>query len=162
MGIEEFMQEAQVMKKMQHPNLVKLIGVCSTEMPMYIVTEFVPHGDMLSYLRRPGAEKEINRGAMLYICTQVADGMAYLELHKCIHRDLAARNCLVADELRVKIADFGMGRVIDDLYTARTGSKMPVKWSAPESLCYNAFSTASDVWSFGILLWEVLFASMMT
>eukprot|EP00039_Didymoeca_costata_P022212 m.3995 g.3995 ORF g.3995 m.3995 type:complete len:586 (-) comp2874_c0_seq1:954-2711(-) len=155
MGIEEFMREAQVMKKMQHPNLVQLIGVCSKDIPMYIVTEFIPHGDMLSYLRRPESKSEIDEKAKLHISTQVADGMAYLERHNCIHRDLAARNCLVADKLAIKIADFGMGRVIDDLYTARTGSKMPVKWSAPESLCYNAFSSASDVWSFGILLWEV-------
>eukprot|EP00036_Acanthoecidae_sp_10tr_P010434 CAMPEP_0182922166 /NCGR_PEP_ID=MMETSP0105_2-20130417/4623_1 /TAXON_ID=81532 ORGANISM="Acanthoeca-like sp., Strain 10tr" /NCGR_SAMPLE_ID=MMETSP0105_2 /ASSEMBLY_ACC=CAM_ASM_000205 /LENGTH=604 /DNA_ID=CAMNT_0025059763 /DNA_START=137 /DNA_END=1951 /DNA_ORIENTATION=+ len=156
MGIEEFMQEAQVMKKLKHPNLVTLIGVCSTDMPMLIVTEFVPNGDMLTYLRQPKAKKEMTQVAMLYVCAQVADGMAYLELHNCIHRDLAARNCLVADDLVIKIADFGMGRVIDDLYTARTGSKMPVKWSAPESLCYNAFSNKSDVWSYGILMWEVV------
>eukprot|EP00035_Acanthoeca_spectabilis_P021746 m.439974 g.439974 ORF g.439974 m.439974 type:complete len:604 (+) comp18449_c0_seq1:201-2012(+) len=156
MGIEEFMQEAQVMKKLKHPNLVTLIGVCSTDMPMLIVTEFIPHGDMLTYLRRREAKAEMTQRAMLYVCAQVADGMAYLELHNCIHRDLAARNCLVADDLVIKIADFGMGRVIDDLYTARTGSKMPVKWSSPESLCYNAFSNKSDVWSYGILMWEVV------
>eukprot|EP00040_Diaphanoeca_grandis_P023518 m.128105 g.128105 ORF g.128105 m.128105 type:complete len:599 (-) comp29314_c0_seq1:618-2414(-) len=156
MGIEEFMREAQVMKQMKHPNLVRLIGVCSAELPMYIVTEMVPHGDLLSYLRKQTSAKEINTKAKLYISSQVADGMSYLENKNVIHRDLAARNCLVADDLVIKIADFGMGRVIDDLYTAKTGSKMPVKWSAPESLCYNAFSSASDVWSFGILLWEVV------
>lgn len=80
MGIEEFMQEAQVMKKLKHPNLVTLIGVCSTDMPMLIVTEFIPHGDMLTYLRRREAKAEMTQRAMLYVCAQVADGMAYLEV----------------------------------------------------------------------------------
>lgn len=119
MGVDEFMKEAQVMKTLQHPNLVRLIGVCSTTLPMYIVTEFLPNGDLLTYMRRPEETKKLdgNLKAQLHICTQVADGMAYLEEHNCIHRDLAARNCLVGDNLEVKIADFGMGRVIDDLYT---------------------------------------------
>lgn len=80
MGIEEFMQEAQVMKKLKHQNLVTLIGVVSTDMPMLIVTEFIPHGDMLTYLRRREAKAEMTQRAMLYVCTQVADGMAYLEV----------------------------------------------------------------------------------
>lgn len=155
MEAQEFMQEAHVMKKLQHPNLVRLIGVCSIAMPMYIITEFVSKGDLLSYLRRPSSRKEIDTTGQLYIASQIAAGMTFLEKNKTIHRDLAARNCLVGENLVIKIADFGMGREIENLYTARTGTKMPVKWSAPEALCYNAFSIASDVWSFGIILWEI-------
>uniref|UniRef100_A0A3B3RTD7 IL2 inducible T cell kinase n=1 Tax=Paramormyrops kingsleyae TaxID=1676925 RepID=A0A3B3RTD7_9TELE len=96
------------------------------------------------------------QNALLGMCLDVCEGMAYLESTNFIHRDLAARNCLVSENQVVKVCDFGMTRfVLDDQYTSSLGSKFPVKWSAPEVIHYSKFSSKSDVWSFGVLMWEV-------
>uniref|UniRef100_A0A8C4T333 IL2 inducible T cell kinase n=1 Tax=Erpetoichthys calabaricus TaxID=27687 RepID=A0A8C4T333_ERPCA len=93
---------------------------------------------------------------LLGMCLDVCEGMAYLERANFIHRDLAARNCLVGENYEVKVSDFGMTRfVLDDQYTSSLGSKFPVKWSAPEVIQYSKFSSKSDVWSFGVVMWEV-------
>ncbi|XP_027631694.1 tyrosine-protein kinase TXK isoform X2 [Tupaia chinensis] len=153
MSEEDFIEEAKVMMKLSHPRLVQLFGVGIQRKPFYIVMEFMDNGCLLTYLgdRRGALRKEM----LLSMCQDVCEGMAYLERNSFIHRDLAARNCLVSSTCVVKISDFGMTRyVLDDEYIS-SGTKLPIKWSPPEVLYFNKYSSKSDVWSFGVLMWEV-------
>ncbi|XP_039295113.1 tyrosine-protein kinase Btk29A isoform X3 [Nilaparvata lugens] len=162
MSEDDFIEEAKVMTKLQHQNLVQLYGVCSKHRPIYIVTEYMKHGSLLNYLRRHEATLDANVGLLLDMCIQVCKGMAYLERQNYIHRDLAARNCLVGSENVVKVADFGLARyVLDDQYTSSGGTKFPIKWAPPEVLNYTRFSSKSDVWAYGVLMWEVFTCGKM-
>ncbi|XP_053172628.1 tyrosine-protein kinase Fes/Fps [Scomber japonicus] len=156
----KFLMEARILKQYDHPNIVRLIGVCTQKQPIYIIMELIEGGDFLSFLRHEG--HSLTPKMLIKMTENVAAGMEYLERKKCIHRDLAARNCLVAEHNIVKISDFGMSRQQDDgVYSAEGGLRqIPVKWTAPEALNYGRYTTESDVWSFGVLLWETFSMGM--
>ncbi|XP_066554983.1 tyrosine-protein kinase fynb isoform X3 [Amia ocellicauda] len=155
MSPESFLEEAQIMKKLRHDKLVQLYAVVSEE-PIYIVTEYMSKGSLLDFLK-DGEGRALKLPNLVDMAAQVAAGMAYIERMNYIHRDLRSANILVGDNLVCKIADFGLARLIEDNeYTARQGAKFPIKWTAPEAALYGKFTIKSDVWSFGILLTELV------
>ncbi|XP_055455372.1 proto-oncogene tyrosine-protein kinase ROS isoform X3 [Psammomys obesus] len=163
----EFLKEAHLMSKFDHPNILKQLGVCLLSEPHYIILELMEGGDLLSYLRKARGTKLhgplLTLVDLVELCVDISKGCVYLEQMHFIHRDLAARNCLVSvkdytSPRVVKIGDFGLAREIykNDYYRKRGEGLLPVRWMAPENLMDGIFTSQSDVWSFGILVWEIL------
>ncbi|XP_006864739.1 PREDICTED: muscle, skeletal receptor tyrosine-protein kinase isoform X2 [Chrysochloris asiatica] len=173
----DFQREAALMAEFDNRNIVKLLGVCAVGKPMCLLFEYMAFGDLNEFLRSMSphtvctlSHNDLSRAQLsspgppplscaeqLCIARQVAAGMAYLSERKFVHRDLATRNCLVGENMVVKIADFGLSRNIysADYYKANENDAIPIRWMPPESIFYNRYTTESDVWAYGVVLWEI-------
>ncbi|XP_051051441.1 protein-tyrosine kinase 2-beta isoform X2 [Phodopus roborovskii] len=151
---EKFMSEAVIMKNLDHPHIVKLIGIIEEE-PTWIIMELYPYGELGHYLERN--KNTLKVPTLVLYSLQICKAMAYLESISCVHRDIAVRNILVASPECVKLGDFGLSRYIEDEdYYKASVTRLPIKWMSPESINFRRFTTASDVWMFAVCMWEIL------
>merc|ERR1719300_667905 len=171
---DDLLDELKLMKTLlnePHPNVVRLLGCCTSSSdkdPTYVIMEYVAKGKLQEFLRKSradhyygnlhGSSQKLTSRDLTSFCYQVAKGMEYLSSRKVIHRDLAARNILVSETNVCKVADFGFSRDImaNNIYERKTDGRLPIRWMAPETINDNTYTVKSDVWSFGVLMWEIV------
>ncbi|ELU15230.1 hypothetical protein CAPTEDRAFT_93002, partial [Capitella teleta] len=182
--LQDLLSEFTLLKDVSHRNVIKLLGACTRDGPFYVIVEYCEHGSLRDYLRKSRHQNTqpscrsmfptdqqakdldgkvvVTNKDLLSFCWQIANGMNYLCQMKFVHRDLAARNVLVASGAVIKISDFGLTRDIyeEDAYMKTSKGRIPVKWLAPEALFDQVYTTKSDVWSFGVVLWEIVTLGM--
>ncbi|XP_029870324.1 ephrin type-A receptor 5 isoform X8 [Aquila chrysaetos chrysaetos] len=153
----DFLGEASIMGQFDHPNIIHLEGVVTKSKPVMIVTEYMENGSLDTFLKKNDGQFTVIQ--LVGMLRGIASGMKYLSDMGYVHRDLAARNILINSNLVCKVSDFGLSRVLEDdpeaAYTTR-GGKIPIRWTAPEAIAFRKFTSASDVWSYGIVMWEVM------
>ncbi|XP_036376802.1 discoidin domain-containing receptor 2 isoform X2 [Megalops cyprinoides] len=163
----DFLKEIKIMSRLKDPNIIRLLAVCICSDPLCMITEYMENGDLNQFLSRHEPEDQmallsnaptVSYSNLQYMATQIASGMKYLSSLNFVHRDLATRNCLVGKNYTIKIADFGMSRNLysGDYYRIQGRAVLPIRWMSWESILLGKFTTASDVWAFGVTLWETL------
>ncbi|KAE8743333.1 hypothetical protein FOCC_FOCC011072 [Frankliniella occidentalis] len=159
----DFHKDVRLLSALEDPRLARVLGMCSRGEPLCVALEYLPHGDLHRFLRERAPldqldEHAVDFNTLLYMASQIASGMRYLETLNFVHRDLAARNCLVGDNYEIKISDFGTDNELysADYYTFGENVALPVRWMAWESVFLGKFTTKSDVWAFAVTLWEML------